>query len=165
VWAVDPEIPLASLRSLQQVVDRTVTSDLLRTAITVAFAALALVLSLVGIYGVTSYAVALRRRELAIRMALGARRRRVVGEVVRQAMRPAVVGLALGVAGSWEWWRRCAASSSRLKAHRSPVRCWRRCWSWWRWSRASSRRGASPGSSRSPRCARSRCIVAERRVS
>jgi predicted permease len=101
VWAVDPEIPLASLRSLQQVVDRTVTSDLLRTAITVAFAALALVLSLVGIYGVTSYAVALRRRELAIRMALGARRRRVVGEVVRQAMRPAVVGLALGVAGSW----------------------------------------------------------------
>ncbi|HVS65953.1 MAG TPA: ABC transporter permease [Thermoanaerobaculia bacterium] len=101
VWAIDPEIPLASLRSLQQVVDRTVSSDLLRTVITVAFAVLALLLSLVGIYGVTSYAVALRRRELAIRMALGARRRRVVGEVVRQAMRPAVIGLLLGIAGSW----------------------------------------------------------------
>ncbi|HVS14565.1 MAG TPA: FtsX-like permease family protein [Thermoanaerobaculia bacterium] len=101
VWAVDPEIPLASLRSLQQVIDRTVTRDLLRTTITVAFAGLALVLSVVGIYGVTSYAVALRRRELAIRMALGARRRRVVRDVVRQALRPAAIGLVLGVAGSW----------------------------------------------------------------
>lgn len=100
VWAVDDQIPLAGLRSLQQVVDRTVTRDLLRTSITAAFAGVALLLSLIGVYGVTAYAVVLRRRELAIRMALGARRRRVVRQVARQAVRPALWGLVVGAAGS-----------------------------------------------------------------
>ena len=101
MWAVDDQIPLSNLRSLQQVVDQTVTRDLLRASLIGSFAALALILSVVGIFGVTSYAVTLRRRELAIRLALGARHARVVRVVVRQALQPAALGLVIGIMGSW----------------------------------------------------------------
>ncbi len=101
VWAVDGNIPLANLRSLQSVVNQTVSKDMLRAALVGAFALVAIGLSVIGSYGVTSYAVTLRRRELALRMALGARQARVLRDVVRQAAQPALIGLALGIGGSW----------------------------------------------------------------
>ena len=61
---------------------------------------LALVLASVGIYGVVSYAVTGRYREIGVRMALGATARNVLGMVLRQTMRPVVVGAAIGLAGA-----------------------------------------------------------------
>jgi len=65
-----------------------------------AFAALALVLGVVGVYGVTSYLVAQRTREVGVRLALGARPAQVVSMVVRQGMVVAVIGLGVGLAGA-----------------------------------------------------------------
>ncbi len=101
VRGVDPEVPIASLSSMQQVIDRTITRDRLRATLLRAFAGLGLLLSLIGIYGVTAYAVSTRRRELAIRLALGARSKTVLGSILRQAGGPALVGVGVGVVASW----------------------------------------------------------------
>jgi putative ABC transport system permease protein len=65
------------------------------------FALIALILAVVGIYGVISYAVGERRHELGLRMALGAQPRQVLGIVLRQAMMLSLIGVLIGVAGSF----------------------------------------------------------------
>jgi putative ABC transport system permease protein len=71
-----------------------------RTLLFAIAAAIALVLALVGVYGVLTYAVAQRRRELGIRLALGARPARLVGAVLVQSLRPVVAGIAAGILSS-----------------------------------------------------------------
>jgi ABC-type lipoprotein release transport system permease subunit len=65
------------------------------------FSAVALLLAVGGIYGVVSYTVGQRRREIGIRMALGAERRQIQGLVLRQGMRMAGLGMAIGLAAAW----------------------------------------------------------------
>lgn len=96
----DPELPLAQVTTLQGIMDETLTSPRFAMLLIVAFGALALTLAAVGMYGVVSYSVTRRTREIGIRMALGAARRDVFAMVLEQGARCAVMGLALGIAAA-----------------------------------------------------------------
>ena len=97
VYAVDGNIPISNLRTLEQIVSRSISQPRFYMTLLAIFAGGALLLAAIGIFGVLSYAVAQRTREIGIRMALGARERTVVGLVVRHAMILACAGVALGV--------------------------------------------------------------------
>jgi predicted permease len=95
--SIDPMLPIAQVRTLDDVLSRSVATPRLATFLLGIFGALALVLSAIGVYGVMSYSVARRTNEIGIRMALGARAGDVSRLIVRQGMRPAVLGLAVGI--------------------------------------------------------------------
>jgi predicted permease len=96
----DPELPLFDVKTMDQRLATSVRERRAAMVICGAFAALALVLSALGIYGVLAYTVSQRTREFGIRIALGARAGTVVRMVMGQGMRLAAIGLALGVAGA-----------------------------------------------------------------
>jgi predicted permease len=100
-YSIDPNIPVGTVRTLQQVVERSISQPRFYMTLLTIFAALALVLAAVGTFGVLSYAVAQRSREIGIRMALGAQERTVVGLIVRHAMILAGGGVALGITAAW----------------------------------------------------------------
>jgi putative ABC transport system permease protein len=100
VRALDPYQPVAEVATMSQVVRRALAERRFSTTLLGAFAALALTLAAVGLYGVVSYSVAQRRQELGVRIALGASVRRVVALVVRQGLRPALAGALAGLTGA-----------------------------------------------------------------
>ena len=97
VSRLDPAVPVYRVETLQQVVSRLTAPTRLYLALVGLFAVLAALLAAIGLYGVVSYVVVQRRREIGIRVALGAPRRGIVALVVRQGMQPALLGLAVGV--------------------------------------------------------------------
>jgi putative ABC transport system permease protein len=106
VLGVDPDLPLegadfrSAIQTLTSMLDDTLAYRRLVTGLLVAFALPALLLAALGIYGVVAYLVVQRSYEMAIRMALGASRQAVVRMVLRQGLRLALVGAALGLLGS-----------------------------------------------------------------
>ena len=101
IRGVDPDVPLADIRTMQEVLGQSVAQRAFQMRLAGAFAATALLLTALGIYGVVSYSVARRTNEIGIRMALGARAHQLYGMVVRQAMTPVVLGLLAGITGAF----------------------------------------------------------------
>lgn len=97
VQEADAGLPLMRVRTLEEVIDRSLARERFLTALLAAFGSLALVLALVGTYGVLATAVQLRRRELGIRAALGAARRDLEGWVLRQGLGLVGLGAAVGL--------------------------------------------------------------------
>ena len=100
IHRIDPGLPLEQVRTMEEAIDRTTAQRRYYMTLIGLFAALAVVLALVGTYGVMSYVAGLRRREIGIRLALGASRSGVKALLVRQGLRPVVAGIALGALGA-----------------------------------------------------------------
>jgi len=98
---VDPTLPANEFHNLQDLVDTAVSPRRFVVMLLAGFSAFALVLASLGIYAVVSYSVSQRKREIGIRMALGARAGEVQARIVRQTLLLAAAGIALGMAGSW----------------------------------------------------------------
>ena len=99
VRQLEPAASLARVQSMEQIVAASVMSRRFSTQLIAAFAAVALVLAGIGIYGVISYGVTQRTFEMGLRLALGAPRWRVLGLVVAEGVRLAAIGLAIGIVG------------------------------------------------------------------
>jgi putative ABC transport system permease protein len=101
VAELDPDLPLADVRSFEEVVHRSLSSQRFNVILVTAFGGLALLLATAGIYGVLAYAMNRRTAEIGLRVALGASRTDVLGIVLSQGMRPALLGMLLGAVGAW----------------------------------------------------------------
>src|SRR5690606_22103154 len=108
VWAVNPELPLASVRTMREIYDRSLARTSFTLVMLVLAAGAALVLGVIGLYGVLSYAVSQRRREIAIRLALGEQQRTVRRRFVSYGVTLAALGVVIGLAA--------AAGAARLMA-------------------------------------------------
>ena len=101
VASLDPARTVAGVRTLDEVLSASVATRRFNMLLLTSFAALALVLAIVGVYGVVAHAALQRTREIGIRVALGATRESVVALIVRATLRWTIPGLALGLLGAW----------------------------------------------------------------
>ena len=101
VAALDRDLPMYDVATLQGMVDRSLGQPRFYLTLLTVFAVLAVVLAAVGIYGIIAYTVQQRTREIGIRIALGASQDRVVAMVVRRGLALALGGIVLGTAGAY----------------------------------------------------------------
>ena len=99
--AVDPELPFGEITTLQGALDRSVDLPRFRATLLGAFAAAALILAAVGVYGLMSHTVASRTREFGIRLALGAQPGQVLASVLRQGLTLALTGIGIGLGAAF----------------------------------------------------------------
>jgi putative ABC transport system permease protein len=100
VWGVDKDIPIANVQTMEQLLAASIKRERFNVLLLALFAGLALVLAVVGIYGVMSYLVTQHTREIGIRMALGARTADVLKLVVGQGLALALLGVGVGLVGA-----------------------------------------------------------------
>jgi putative ABC transport system permease protein len=101
IQALDPGFPVGKVDSMQHMLAEYLAYPRFRAALLASFSALALILAVVGLYGVLAQLVTQRTREIGIRMALGAARSDVLQMVARRGMRMAVIGIVLGLISVW----------------------------------------------------------------
>jgi putative ABC transport system permease protein len=99
--ALDAAIPAANIRTMRQMVSNASSARRFNMALLGFFAAAALFLTAIGIYGVVAFSASRRSREIGVRIALGAKRNDVLELILRQGMKPVVIGGLAGVAGSF----------------------------------------------------------------
>jgi putative ABC transport system permease protein len=98
---MDADLPMANVKTMEQVVEESMAGDRFTTILFGSFAVVALLLAALGIYGVMSFVVAQQTHEIGLRMALGAGRGRVLWDVLRDGMSTALVGAVVGCAGAY----------------------------------------------------------------
>jgi putative ABC transport system permease protein len=97
VWTVDAQQPIDAVRTLEAALGDSTAQPRFRALVLTAFGVSGLLLACVGVYGVAAYAANLRRREIGVRIALGARGDEVVRLLVRQSLRPVLIGIGGGL--------------------------------------------------------------------
>lgn len=123
VHAIDPTLALADVQTLEQIRQEDMSGDRFSLLLYGIFAAIALILAAVGIYGVMAFAVSQRVHEIGVRMALGASRERVVKLILREGAVMAGVGLLLGLAGSYAVGRVMHSTLYEVGAFDLPAFC------------------------------------------
>lgn len=101
VRELDPNIPVYAMRTTEEQINNSLTTERLIANLSAVFGFLATLLAVIGLYGVMAYTVARRTREIGIRMALGAERRRVIWMVMREVLILVAIGVAVGVPAAW----------------------------------------------------------------
>ena len=101
IWSVDKNAPIAEVKTMEAVEAESVAAPRFRTLLLGAFAALGLLLAMVGVYGVISYRVTQRTQEIGVRMAMGAQPRDVLRMMLGEGMVLAAIGIALGAVGAF----------------------------------------------------------------
>ncbi len=102
IQGLDHDLSVADVLTMNQLLGQSTLDQSFNTTLLTGFAALSLLLAAVGLFGVLSYIAAQRTSEIGIRLALGARRKQVLGKMLSDGLRPALMGLALGLAGGVE---------------------------------------------------------------
>jgi predicted permease len=100
IASFDPDLPVKNILTMEQIVNESTVNSSFTATLVLSFAGLSLLLAAVGLYGVLSYLVTQRTQEIGIRMALGAERERVLRLMLLDGLRPALIGLALGIGAS-----------------------------------------------------------------
>jgi putative ABC transport system permease protein len=100
VWSVDKNVALADVRTMEDLIARSVASRKFTMLLLTGFAGIAVILAAIGLFGVMAYSVAQRAREIGVRMALGARRADIFRLIIREGMSLTAIGLLAGIAGA-----------------------------------------------------------------
>jgi predicted permease len=122
LWGgLEPQAPLYEIETADERVNLALTPQRVAAAILGGFAMLALILTAIGLYSVVAFSVAQQRREIGIRIAIGASPRAIFAAVLRKSMIPAVAGLAMGVAASFPLMRILASKARNVSPYDEPT--------------------------------------------